>query len=363
MKINDKWLIEKYGGQYLVQLWSQDMELVYERVRKQPLANRNLNGRYFIFQEDETSKDGNEYNNSNNVFDAHTCRQDRYKVVKIGKNDRIKEINIEIIEDTVDDPNAGPSPIEHKCAIWKKKNEASKETRIFLVIADSRTVSYIDLTPYLNNNKFTKSVYRAEQGGVASPIGSSVPMIQIRRSKLKKTVMQVGWKIHQIQEIMPAGECALVCEDISKSELVFFHLKDLTEKEAIFQPLGPHITAMYRPDETESYDSIVNYQALMCYQQSLETYKLSAIVLRKSGSIDFYYDFRLVETSEAIPGKLIYTAIDQDFTQLHFKCYQKSDDDEKVVHYSCNTSWKQRVGILSSTIQSEEPITEIRSRI
>ena len=48
----------------------------------------------------------------------------------------------------------------------------------------------------------------------------------------------------------------------------------------------------------------------MCYQQSSETYMQSGIVLRKSGSIDFYYDFRLVETSEAEENKRIYTAID-----------------------------------------------------
>ena len=78
-----------------------------------------------------------------------------------------------------------------------------------------------------------------------------------------KTNMHKGWKIHQIQEIQPLGECSLVCEDNSKSELVFFHLKDLTEKEAIFQPLAPHITDT-RPDGIE-YDSIVNYQSLMCY--------------------------------------------------------------------------------------------------
>ena len=71
----------------------------------------------------------------------------------------------------------------------------------------------------------------------------------------------------------------------------------------------------------------------------------SGIVLRKSGSVDFYYDFRLVETSEAIPNKRIYSAIDQDFTDIHFKCYEKENAVEKVVLYSCNTSWKQRVGI------------------
>ena len=75
----------------------------------------------------------------------------------------------------------------------------------------------------------------------------------------------------------------------------------------------------------------------------------------------------MVETSEAIPGKRIYTAIDSDFSDLHFKCYEKSDDpnnpSEKVVQYCCNTSWKQRVGVLSSTVTSEESIAEITKRL
>ena len=55
-------------------------------------------------------------------------------------------------------------------------------------------------------------------------------------------------------------------------------------------------------------------------------YRQIGIALRKSGSLDFYYDFKLVESSEAIPEKRIYTAIDADFRDLHFKCYEKSDD-------------------------------------
>ena len=44
---------------------------------------------------------------------------------------------------------------------------------------------------------------------------------------MKKTTMTFGWKIHQIQEIHPVGECAIVCEDISTAELVFFQIKEL----------------------------------------------------------------------------------------------------------------------------------------
>ena len=76
LKVNDKQLIAHYGGQHLVQLWNKDMEIVYQRTRKQPVSNWNLIGSYFIFQEDE----------SMSPLD-YFVRQDQYKVVKIvGKN-------------------------------------------------------------------------------------------------------------------------------------------------------------------------------------------------------------------------------------------------------------------------------------
>ena len=84
--------------------------------------------------------------------------------------------------------------------------------------------------------------------------------------------------------------------------------------------------------------------------------------MRKSGSLDFYYDFKLVEAFEAKPEEKYCIAIDSDFTDLHYKLFEKSEDlaskdkiseDKeckypKVVWYTCRTSWKQRVGISSS---------------
>ena len=96
-------------------------------------------------------------------------------------------------------------------------------------------------------------------------------------------------------------------------------------------------------------------------------YRQIGIALRKSGSVDFYYDFKLVESSQAIPEKRIYIGIDCDFNDLHFKCYEKSDDPtnpyEKVVQYCCNTTWKQRIGILSSYVHGEGDVSEIRGRL
>ena len=49
LRINDLTLAEHYGGPYLIQLWTNKQELVYQRVRNQPLLNRNLVNNYFIF--------------------------------------------------------------------------------------------------------------------------------------------------------------------------------------------------------------------------------------------------------------------------------------------------------------------------
>ena len=177
--------------------------------------------------------------------------------------------------------------------------------------------------------------------------------------------MKEGWRIRQIQEIHPPGECALVCEDAATSALVFFHIVDLEGTQAVLQPLSQHITDKNREGLTKG-DPIAAYRSVMCYQQSEHSYRQVGIALRQSGSLDFYYDFKLVESSAAVPGERVYTAIDSDFTDLHFKCWEKSDDPEnsyeKVVWYVCRTSWKQRVGILSSTPREEEGIEEVRRR-
>ena len=82
---------------------------------------------------------------------------------------------------------------------------------------------------------------------------------------MHKTKMVEGWKIHQIQEIQPLGQCAVVCEDMSTSVLVFFHINDLMDKEAVFQPLAQHITNK-KHSIVDQNDPIQNYQSVMCYQ-------------------------------------------------------------------------------------------------
>ena len=236
-----------------MQLWSEEKEMVYQRVLKRPLTNRNLIGNHFIYQEDEHTKA-----DADDTFEFG-IRQDTYIIVKILSKDCVKEVTVNIIEDNIDDPDADPSPIENICGVWEKKDDERIDNPFFFIIADHTTISYIDLTPH--SNKFT----RQQSFMVGRSNRSTTRSININRSEMHKTVMQEGWKIHQIQEIHPKGQCSIVCEDISKSELVFFHIQDLKDDEAIFRPLAPHVTDKNRSDLVE-YDNIEDYQSLMCYQ-------------------------------------------------------------------------------------------------
>ena len=62
--------------------------------------------------------------------------------------------------------------------------------------------------------------------------------------------------------------------------------------------------------------------------------------MRKSGSLDFYYDFKLVENYEAKPGISKCTAIDSDFRDLHFKLYEESEDPERKQEKSKDSTHK-----------------------
>ena len=80
-----------------------------------------------------------------------------------------------------------------------------------MIIADTKTVSFANLTPHLKDNTFRRSISRMlnvektrnARQRVRRPEMKTV--IKIKRSELVSTTMKEGWKIHQIQEIYPAG--------------------------------------------------------------------------------------------------------------------------------------------------------------
>ena len=112
----------------------------------------------------------------------------------------------------------------------------------------------------------------------------------------------------------------MVCEDTTNSTLAFFRILDLKPGDESFQALDSRKMAPSSAGKTQSHDRIATYHSLIVYQEPLQTYKQVGVALRKSGSLDFYYDWRLVETSLADPGKKEYTAIDLDFANIHYKC-------------------------------------------
>ena len=52
LRITNETLAKRYGGQYLIQVWNRQKELIFQRVRTQPITSWNLTGKYFVFKED-----------------------------------------------------------------------------------------------------------------------------------------------------------------------------------------------------------------------------------------------------------------------------------------------------------------------
>ena len=161
----------------------------------------------------------------------------------------------------------------------------------------------------------------------AAAVKEREPVI-LKRSDFKVITMKPRWRIHAIQEVHEAsqeaqGECALVCEDDDDSQLVFFYINELKEGQCQFKSLTQTITDERRKGVPVA-DYIKDYRSLLVNMGGTGEYRQCGIALRASGGVDFYFDFRLVETSEAEAKPMrLYTAIDMDFTYLHFKCVQE----------------------------------------
>ena len=173
-----------------------------------------------------------------------------------------------------------------------------------------------------------------------------VETLELDNSEFHQINMKSDWLIQGIQEAEEAGECILICEDDADSVLVFFQINTLKPGQEDFQAMDSRV-ADNRREGTSDGDGITRYKSLMIYQESLGAYKQLGIAIRKSGSIDFYYDYRLVETSEAKEGEREYTAVDIDFFNIHFKCYELEQEtkpgakpERKLFEYTCATSWK-----------------------
>ena len=74
-----------------------------------------------------------------------------------------------------------------------------------------------------------------------------------------------GWKIQGLHETEKAGECALVCEDLTDANLVFFKIINLKEGEEDFQALDSR-QMIHRSDKLNLIDDeVVAYRSVIAY--------------------------------------------------------------------------------------------------
>ena len=228
-------------------------------------------GNTFIFLEDEKLSD----HQKQLAFLFEMGQEEQcYTIIQVDNNEKVQvwKINIKV--------DSGENPIGKHCGFWNGH----------LMITSNQALFYIDISEHMK-----KTTARLVGQQIATELNQDqgFATIELKSSEFKKLRMKPGWKIHHIKEIMPVGECTLVCENTSTSIITFFQVKDLTDGPATLLPLS---SAMERSNELEQDDPIVKYESLMCHQEDINEHKQCGIALRKSGSIDFYYNFRLIET-------------------------------------------------------------------
>ena len=52
LQVNDKDLQKQYGGEYVVQVWSNEKKLLYEKVRQSTIYSWSLVNNFFVFREE-----------------------------------------------------------------------------------------------------------------------------------------------------------------------------------------------------------------------------------------------------------------------------------------------------------------------
>ena len=107
---------------------------------------------------------------------------------------------------------------------------------------------------------------------------------------------------------------------------------------------------MEKQHEEEDNSEIMMFKSVVFFCTNIKKYKHCAIALHKNLSVDFYFDYRNVETLKSSNDE-VYFDIDIDFCTVYFRSMglQKSkNDDQKeekiVTNYKCTLKWKQRIG-------------------
>ena len=123
---------------------------------------------------------------------------------------------------------------------------------------------------------------------------------------------------------------------------------------------------MEKQHEEEDNSEIMMFKSVVFFCTNIKKYKHCAIALHKNLSVDFYFDYRNVETLKSSNDE-VYFDIDIDFCTVYFRSMGlqkiKNDDqkEEKIVtNYKCTLKWKQRIGKSVAFYKKTQKISDIR---
>ena len=123
---------------------------------------------------------------------------------------------------------------------------------------------------------------------------------------------------------------------------------------------------MERQHEEEDNSEIMMFKSVVFFCTNIKQYKHCAIALHKNLSVDFYFDYKNVETLKS-SSEEVYFDIDIDFRTVYFRSIglQKSKNDgekeDKIVtNYKCTVEWMQRIGMSVAFYKKTQKIFDIR---
>lgn len=107
------------------------------------------------------------------------------------------------------------------------------------------------------------------------------------------------------------------------------------------------------------------FKSVVFFCTRIKQYKHCAIALHKNLSVDFYFNYRNVETLKSTKEEVFFD-IDIDFRTVYFRSIglQTSNNGEKeekiVTNYKCTVEWMQRIGMSVAFYKKAQKISDIR---
>ena len=89
----------------------------------------------------------------------------------------------------------------------------------------------------------------------------------------------------------------------------------------------------------------MKYKSATCYFDGIKKFKQVGIVLRENHSVDFYYDYRHVETIYSTDNEVFFE-IDLSFRSVILKSVELTG--KNIKNYTFRVQWKQKIGMSSN---------------